>query len=719
MLGSSSACSRPAGDARARARNVRQKHLALLSRPGGDRPRARPPLGDSTTPRPRRSGRVPTRRARSSAIPRTARRGSGSTARSSASASHDRARGGVDQRRPTPTGPSPVRVAALLRAADIAERHLKRRDEALAHLRAAWAIDPGNSAVFDALSALLSPPALDLDEGSARRARAHRLYTQAANATEDPSARDRAAREARRRSGRTSSASPRARSRRSSRSSPSSRSAARRSSRSSATPQRAGDAKQLARALCAEAELTTSARSSAALAPRRRGDGGARRRSRPGARARRPRARDRAAHPDALRARYRLMEQGEPLRARRGERCSRSSGRDPDDDRRFSPLDRGRAARRAPPQAAAQRRRGVPRRRRLMKPRSPAAAIARSRGSSANREPREARRGAHPARGDRRGPDEYARLSSRRPRCRSSSWRDEDALRLLPAPTRRSPRASGSGDARGDGAHLRPRPAAQASASASACPSRSGPRPASACQPAGCPPHDRERARGALRALARAQAAGARDHNAPHRPRAGPRGEQPAPTPSSSSRAPRRGAEPRPGAPHARAALPAARAPTPLATVLRAEADVFASLRALRRALGARRPRGAARPGAALEALARIVKEAPDDAAARPGDAPHRGRAREPRQRAAPRRARDPRAPSPAISRRADARSRSRAPSTASRRRSSRRRRPTRTPPPPAPRSPASARARAVAREPPRGARARVGSRAPRRPREP
>lgn len=83
------------------------------------------------------------------------------------------------------TRPTKVRVAALLRAADIADRHLRRRDEAIAHLRSAWAIDPGNSAVFDALSALLAPPVRS-DESDARGVRSRiELYLQAAQASSD------------------------------------------------------------------------------------------------------------------------------------------------------------------------------------------------------------------------------------------------------------------------------------------------------------------------------------------------------------------------------------------------------------------------------------------------------------------------------------------------------------------------------------------------------
>ena len=82
--------------------------------------------------------------------------------------------------------PTPVRVAAFARAADIADRHLKRPDDAIAYLRAAWVIDPGNTEVFDALSALLSPGAKD-PETDPRGVRARiDLYTQAVAATREP-----------------------------------------------------------------------------------------------------------------------------------------------------------------------------------------------------------------------------------------------------------------------------------------------------------------------------------------------------------------------------------------------------------------------------------------------------------------------------------------------------------------------------------------------------
>ncbi|MFO0759069.1 MAG: tetratricopeptide repeat protein [Byssovorax sp.] len=78
-----------------------------------------------------------------------------------------------------------ARAAALRRASEIAERQLRRRDDAILHLRAAWTIDPGNAAIFDALSALLAPPARDPEsDGRGVRARLD-LYRQAAEAEVD------------------------------------------------------------------------------------------------------------------------------------------------------------------------------------------------------------------------------------------------------------------------------------------------------------------------------------------------------------------------------------------------------------------------------------------------------------------------------------------------------------------------------------------------------
>jgi tetratricopeptide (TPR) repeat protein len=86
-------------------------------------------------------------------------------------------------------GPPGPRVAALLRAAEIAERRMHRRDEALTHLRAAWLLAPDDPEVFDALSALLTPPERD-PEADARGVRARLdLYRQAAAAATDPARR--------------------------------------------------------------------------------------------------------------------------------------------------------------------------------------------------------------------------------------------------------------------------------------------------------------------------------------------------------------------------------------------------------------------------------------------------------------------------------------------------------------------------------------------------
>lgn len=79
--------------------------------------------------------------------------------------------------------PVPERVAALLRAADISERHLRKRADAIGYLKAAWTVCPGHGGVFDVLSALLAQPSREPDAGV--RARID-LYTQAAHAAAEP-----------------------------------------------------------------------------------------------------------------------------------------------------------------------------------------------------------------------------------------------------------------------------------------------------------------------------------------------------------------------------------------------------------------------------------------------------------------------------------------------------------------------------------------------------
>lgn len=79
--------------------------------------------------------------------------------------------------------PTPLRVAAFVRAADLAARRLGRRDEALSHLRAAWVLDPGNGEVFDAMASLLAPPPEDESSPQGRNARERiELYMLASNA---------------------------------------------------------------------------------------------------------------------------------------------------------------------------------------------------------------------------------------------------------------------------------------------------------------------------------------------------------------------------------------------------------------------------------------------------------------------------------------------------------------------------------------------------------
>ena len=79
-----------------------------------------------------------------------------------------------------------ARVAAYLQAADIAERQLRKPEDALTHLRAAWAIDPSNGSVFDAISALLAPPPRSLDGDPRGVQERIELYTHAVHASLDP-----------------------------------------------------------------------------------------------------------------------------------------------------------------------------------------------------------------------------------------------------------------------------------------------------------------------------------------------------------------------------------------------------------------------------------------------------------------------------------------------------------------------------------------------------
>jgi tetratricopeptide (TPR) repeat protein len=75
-----------------------------------------------------------------------------------------------------------ARVEALVRAANIAEQDCKRSDLALVDLRAAWAIDPENIDVADAIARLLTPTG-GVDTAAAR-ARID-FYTEAASKTVD------------------------------------------------------------------------------------------------------------------------------------------------------------------------------------------------------------------------------------------------------------------------------------------------------------------------------------------------------------------------------------------------------------------------------------------------------------------------------------------------------------------------------------------------------
>jgi hypothetical protein len=81
--------------------------------------------------------------------------------------------------------PAEVRVEALLRAAEIERHALGRPREAVAHLRAAWTLTPGDPRVFDALSALLVPPPREPDEARGVRTRLE-LYQEVARVSDDP-----------------------------------------------------------------------------------------------------------------------------------------------------------------------------------------------------------------------------------------------------------------------------------------------------------------------------------------------------------------------------------------------------------------------------------------------------------------------------------------------------------------------------------------------------
>ncbi len=228
-----------------------------------------------------------------------------------------------------------VQAAALLRASDIAERQLRRRDEAIAHLRAAWSIDPGNAAVFDALSALLSPPARDPEsDGRGVRARLD-LYRQAAEAEADPERKigllEKLASIWEDELGQPARAIIEIE--KILELAPERRSAILALQRSA---ERAGDARKLSRALQAEADLTRDPALQRALLLRaaevmadRLGD-----RERALALVDRALASD-ATSPEALRARYRLQEKASRYDEARRPLIS-LIGREPDDARRYA-----------------------------------------------------------------------------------------------------------------------------------------------------------------------------------------------------------------------------------------------------------------------------------------------------------------------------------------------------------------------------------------------
>jgi tetratricopeptide (TPR) repeat protein len=85
-----------------------------------------------------------------------------------------------------------ARTAALRRAAEIAELNLGRADIALVEMRAAWAIDPEDTEIADAIARLLtttSPPNPDDPDDPARARARIDFYSEAAAKTADPSRR--------------------------------------------------------------------------------------------------------------------------------------------------------------------------------------------------------------------------------------------------------------------------------------------------------------------------------------------------------------------------------------------------------------------------------------------------------------------------------------------------------------------------------------------------
>lgn len=79
--------------------------------------------------------------------------------------------------------PPRFRADALLRAAEITDQKLGRRQDAIGHLSAAWTIDEGHPRVFEMLAGLLAPPPIDPDspQAGARGVRGRiDLYTRGA-----------------------------------------------------------------------------------------------------------------------------------------------------------------------------------------------------------------------------------------------------------------------------------------------------------------------------------------------------------------------------------------------------------------------------------------------------------------------------------------------------------------------------------------------------------
>ncbi|NUP08756.1 MAG: cellulose synthase [Polyangiaceae bacterium] len=81
--------------------------------------------------------------------------------------------------------PARERIRAFLRAADISARHLNQPEQAIDALRAAWVLEPGQGAVFDALAALLKSGPRATEAGVKNAEQRIDLFEQAAILEQD------------------------------------------------------------------------------------------------------------------------------------------------------------------------------------------------------------------------------------------------------------------------------------------------------------------------------------------------------------------------------------------------------------------------------------------------------------------------------------------------------------------------------------------------------